>query len=1413
MWIDVFQKIYESMQSGDISEPTVGLEVCMAYVELLKDSFEASNVQVVTTDDKKSQAPGQAPGQGKTAPPGKQAVPKPAASKDNNPSLLKLADEVCNFGLGISNGSYELKMKLFDLKSSLKAISSNVSPQASAGNDSDPVMKLFASLDSLEALKKVGKEDIENVLVDLLKSEKRLSPKMRFELWERLIQHAYKWQQHYLAFVLTEVTFGQLPKSLSLSTSGAKNSPVSNKLNSDLDAGLLCSAELLAGQIIVSMIENGIPYSSEMSMKVDALRRFADSIKYVASVNTGASASVTSALSMIIALLQGINKQKHLQLIIDIVDEITSKFFAAYFANVSFQDSINASPELRDLFLNICEISLELHANKENWQSCIRLLENLFRLMPKDQHRYLWEKKLEILNLSGRGVAVTLLKDASLETQSYMWQKFSARQTDNLRKKEGFEESYRLLKSSASLEQKRVEAGLYFARWLLEEGFDRAQAETVVNETSDCIQRAFSFSPVLGAVHEMYLYVLKASLTDSLHGRQECLLAAQARVLKLIQNLFVQVSTTANAVSTKTIQTEKAKKSKDQPQQPVSEPENFDPPSGDRWFGYEWPNSIIEYFNTTTNSKALARCLLQKPRDLASVLLRIAYGLERLHLLEESLPVLCMLELLCRSYFSDPDPNILQLNVNLLHTQILTKLGRLDAAAKKMQRAALTPGVSILKYLELPWKETSGFGHDLGLSLQPDYLLLLAAKLFLYKKNYPQASQFLALVVSNPGISSFKAASEATYLANIINWLNNSFCESTELWRKRMSIAMQHAKYLIGLTADNPRTKRMHTLTAVGFLRQNLDCFNLGAPQNTFDRVLHQAGTIELCNILDRAAQANDSVSAEEKATLDYLINNHFMSDEEKKALEDWNQLKAGALEEIITRSRNTLSQSITDNRHASKLQYMLHRAESFLNKQNGETFTPPTHGHNNAPSSEISLFKAMRASWKNEDFNTLQLCCEEIISREDLNLQLNDFNKFACLSALQSSMNAILIRDLAAKTIEATVWPRERFLGQDAVATNAAVGTWNPPFRSRLKFMPLSIDMLPEIPKGVKVLVLQHSASLRQLYVGTITRGREAQKSKNPSDDFTVHFLKIDTEEGDLLALKRDLSSAFNAEKMEWNSEFLDRIRQYIGPLLELLYSETKSSSKGAEKADSKKKGAAKVEEPEDVDFGHCVICTDGHLEGFPFDIILRSLKLVSSVSYDFGVTYFLARIKSTQAVLGKKDKEKAEKGGESSFKLYSDNRDTTSLLKIDAGAVDFQSGNLCPNKVLPLVDSSAAACIMAESLLDNLNPSCLGVLVNAPPLLLAMDYTKALKGTGKSTFSTAKKLAAFAYLGGVQCSIVSTQQVELKWCLAFLKSMMKLKDSLAVNAESQTAESLNARRGFYSAPSFQCWGGIATQ
>ncbi|KAJ3411084.1 hypothetical protein HDV05_002754 [Chytridiales sp. JEL 0842] len=1182
-WMECFQKLYDGFLEIKLEDSDLIVFVATGYAESLKELHEQQTIPAVATEEKSTAA---AKG-GKST-----ATNKTQSSKTNQSSpasnLLKLAEDVCNIGLASKCDAYEAKLSLFNIRSSLR-------PGGGSSSETDIVMKLFSGLETLETQKKPSKDDLESVVQDLAKTEQRLSINLKFELWKRVIQHAIKTGQYHLSYECVTRLFSALPMNYTVKLLEERQ----------INLNLVCSAEILYGQIILQLCELKIPFKSFSDMRLMAMSRLANAVEIACEAETPLVSEVIVALEVLNGAL--LTSQIPKTTFTEPIDRVLKALTAVLIHKGTISQSLQL---LQDTIMSLHELLLEAYTSQRNWVGCIRMIENMFRIMPKALHRRLWEQKVQVLSQGRKGIAMSLLKEADAETQSIMWHKIGAASKNVQSAREAFEAAHDVLVESKMLISLRAEAAISLAQWLFTNGMDVAEiiprledARFVLNEIKETYDK--------GKIHWQTLYlhstVLKTMIEQNESLRSNALDEGYTVAMSIIGSLQ------APAEEKPAIVTRKGLQSADNSEQAFS----------DRWAGFEWPPALQEIFSTSDDVNVFAKANITDPLNFVSSLLFLTIELEARGKLIKCLPLLCALELAVSQFFDGEQKLQLLSIIHLQHSNILSNL-KLPLLARNNK-------------LSYP-----------GFRLNRLSLLLLKAREYLHAAQYQQAqTTLLNAIYGETSLleddTTMKQAQQMLALTatlecnNVLTALQENlqrtFCTTVLTSIHRPKIFEYALKNFASL-------EEMESAIKTGdkskpFIGKFLECAYNALKISNVNEAQHWDLTIGICRLLIFVGNLPDlgKVSSTNK-TLQEMIDEHFVPEEEKQLIKAWSDLPDRKLPEYL----------------------------------------------------------------------------------------LN-------------------------------------------------VPTWQ---KAQLSLV--SIESLQEFPKGLKVLVLQHSLDKKKLYAGLIYKLRS----------------------GSLMA-------ALNEDSIT------SSLTQYLEPLIKLLADLDSSQTKAAEKAESKKKSSkADDEEP---DRGHCVICSDEIFESLPVDAVIRSNKIATSTSRDFGFYYVVSRLKSMQDPTKKKEKEKpsAEKGDNLPFKVLSDTTkgadnvvEEGSSMKFEKIQVDYSE----VNEVIQQIDQYQGGVIAIGSTLSQhqMLSTSLSMLQSAPSLLVAISLRSEESTESFDRMAEfSKKLGVASLLSGMPLSIVPSKGLSLEECKAYMKVFSKMKDGLRIG---EGMSDLENRRLVYSSPFFSSWG-----
>ncbi|ORY39369.1 hypothetical protein BCR33DRAFT_788378 [Rhizoclosmatium globosum] len=561
---------------------------------------------------------------------------------------------------------------------------------------------------------------------------------------------------------------------------------------------------------------------------------------------------------------------------------------------------------------------------------------------------------------------------------------------------------------------------------------------------------------------------------------------------------------------------------------------------------------------------------------------------------------------------------------------------------------------------------------------------------------------------------------------------------------------------------------------------------------------------LESAALLFQISQEGDLIDYSHR-TIEVMIEEHFIPEGETSLSERWIEVQEDAIGKVITNLTRIIA-SLPQN-----LQIEGRRILGLCHKIQYQRLM----GENLEQASEhlricqLQFTRALKLAVQNGNINVARDCTEELLSH---GTNSDEFSRLAHLSLLQSCHYWSYLSKLFE---ELNPQPKsELFLGtvNEAHQRQTMALQHNQAYK-RVQPFHITPELLSDIPKNVKVLILQHSSDKSCLFGALVYRIKDG-KSKSPLEDFSIsniHF-PVEIQRINLMIERVKMLLASIGVGAVPDTQIVEDIYQYLQPILKLL--EIEPSAKSTEKADSKKKGAKTVStEPEEIDRGHCVICCDPILELLPLDIVLRVKNLATTTSFEFGLPYLLTRIKfnpgySSEPVSAEKPAKKG-KGGGADAAASSDKFEISTIKAFSScdlpedffgsqlpGTLKFehQTGVMNANEISTGIEGSTAGILIDKGL--SLDPVSVARIASPPNIIVSLTEIEGEQG--QRLLDQAKLLAGYNYLNGIGITMATSLPSTLTQSQAFARHFIKSKDAIKLRGEMSSEDIVNKRTLF---------------
>ncbi|KAI9357040.1 hypothetical protein DFJ73DRAFT_214977 [Zopfochytrium polystomum] len=810
--VDVFQKLYEAMASTGLKSSDLFLQVCLGYVQALKDLHDVAAPSTTPGDDR-SKAKGSV---------AKAAPAKAAPGKDRE--NLKLAEEVFTVAFASPSNRYDLKLALFELRSTFRGAA------GSPASESDPLLKLFATLEAMDSQKKPTREDLDSAVAELSRSAGKLPNELAITLWLKLIRFCNLAEQYLLAFSCIRALFGRIPSDLPAKAAAKK---------CNTDAGVLMECELLYGRIIFSLMTQKTPYGEYQVMRSDALLHFCNAIEY-GSLSSSSMAQIETCLLLFRDVSAGSKLSQLGENYALFLERIIRSLQGCNFMSTA------RSEEFVNALIFLSDRCLEYFYFKRNFQAGTRLLDRLFRILPPAYHRMLWEKKIQILSDSGMQITSTVLGEASIEVQSNLWYKLALKSNGNQHRRSHLENVLQLVRLPG-FELKFIEFGLEFVKWLLTETDELDKAKNLLSEVKVTLNTARSHS-VNDQISQLKVLCIELDISETRLAKLSFVEKASAFLTQIIEGIFLTAqpsdSSTRSGHSS-------AKKSKDKEQPVEAEPCTM--PARDKWVDFEWPQSVKASFQSTTDPRYLSAARSSEIRSVVSCTLRIILAHFELGRFPESMALISLLEFLSEICSADGVPmESLRHLCATLFSHAAIKIGSWTRAVAKLFSGSPPQNLSV--------KDTERVLCDIGVPVNTLSFSLQKSKILYDRSDYSQALDALALSFDSAEDSDLLSKIESAFLLDLL----------TETLEKTKS-AVQIAK-LGGVLCRNilPRYAGKLRKSFEHTHRSELKSIYLSALEGTHLSIPSKAVLHEELFYLAKAENTNESALGHFKLAVEY---------------------------------------------------------------------------------------------------------------------------------------------------------------------------------------------------------------------------------------------------------------------------------------------------------------------------------------------------------------------------------------------------------------------------------------------------------------------------------------------------------------------------------------------------------------
>ncbi|TPX73534.1 hypothetical protein CcCBS67573_g05183 [Chytriomyces confervae] len=1282
-WAETFQHLFEGLVSCGLTQSDLMVQICIGYASILKEVLEHSNSGAQSVDEK-SKAKPQADKKNQT---------KNPASEFQAPSTLKQLEDAFNVGFSAKDASYENKLALLDIKTSIQP------PMASSINtESDPAMNVFHSLALLHSRPNPTTNELEEAAAHMAQHESKFSKPLSFEIWIRIVQYSMASQHLHLAFAIVKGLF--------------------EKSKDGIAVHLLLTGEKLFGEVILKLIENGMCFDSASVMRAMAIDKLANFIELKISKDVFELSKLMSVLDIVTSAV----KCRGISTAAPQIERLLNAMYTAFYSKPFFQAVFNSTESLQIHVLSLFQTCIHISNEKQDWSASLRLTDKALRILPRVHHPAVIEEKVKATSKSGKLGMSQLLQDLDPPVRFKMWQMLTEYEEDPSKQREAYIQCLSTPDEHSDLRSELTNIQLRFCKWQIEFGDDEKEALESIDAFLSSSTLLNSFHLAANEVLRFQAMILKCQVTSNLREKSALMMSAFSCVMKLIELLrlapvaVVDPKGDKPVIDAPVVSKSRAGTAGDRATKQESREKSIE-----SWIGREWSQAEVDAF-TTGNSLSLLNVLTMGDfAQYSSCLLYLVTELEEVNKLQHCIPLLSALNLAMATCLKTNEGGLIKSTLHLYTALIYSKMGHAELAGKyRKLYYALDLNDGALKNSKI----------HLGYPLNDTNLLVLTSKCLIQYgellKAYIMLSQNLpaqisdsclemyyhcmmlkyANVANDAGLGSiFKVENklQATVFAKFVHdWSKNGVQVVTglsknpkdwiELIDRALSlletdqstvIKLWKAKYdfLSSEVSSSTIQDIKHAFQECQSLYQTLE-FDIEKAEHIYSHAITMRKTAaittsgrekakrllkcldllllagELCdkaksgvtidpvwNLLAMKVEleaadlryciyeCGDLIDADNR-TIEIMIEECFSEDADKGLTEKWIGAQSEAVESVIA----TLSKNIAV--YPQPLQTQGRKILGFCYKimcqRLSDSDTEAASNYSRLAQNQLQ--RAFKTAVSLQSFETVALCAEELLA---MDAGFDEIQKMTQITALQACENWEFIQ---------STWKQcntqydKPLLNGETVESKTRIPmllAQNPSYKRTIPTL-ITIESLVDIPKNLKILVLKHSRNKDRLFATLLYRTKEAaagtaSKSKNPSEDFFVGTANFEVD-ADQLKRLLDRVEDIKAHSLKGavpDASLLDDIYKYLEPALRVMDIDV---SKIVEKVDTKKKPAAaagaanaKATDSQEMDRGHCVICCDSLLEPLPLEIMLRFKKLASTASRDFGLAFILARIKSS--------------------------------------------------------------------------------------------------------------------------------------------------------------------------------------
>ncbi|KAJ3123227.1 hypothetical protein HK100_011686 [Physocladia obscura] len=766
-WTETFQKLFDTLTESNLLETDLMVRICIGYATVMKESqiqatIAAALAATGAAEDKL--LVGTKGGKGSRAasvskPKGKQLAPSKVQAAPNKQQQNTLsttgtnktttAEEIFNTGLSAKDGSYAMKLILFDIKTAMK-----ISTPLNLSNTTDPAMKIFSALDLLE-MKKPSNDELEHASQTLSKYGKKLGKTLYMELMLRIIQHAFNQQHMHLAFLIMQTLSEEVPKEFVLAELLA--------LDSGINVKLIIQTKQLFSQIILAMIEQQLYFDSFLLMKQSALKYLSQCLEITCTWKFAEISDVETTLDILRKTIFGIAPQ---WLFLHNIESTLSTLYSAYFAKVSIQNLIAKKPEVQDTILQLTEVCLDIYCEKGDWNSSSRIIDRSGRILPKKYHESLLRRKVQVLSTGNKPGIAILLKEVDPRVQYDIWKMLTEFANTPEKKRQAFEECLKVTKDLIDFREKFIETQMLFSRWLLDNESERKYAVSLIRASFTVAQQSLvENNTVPNQILVFESNILAAEVEISQKRKLELLNIAFDLILKLVEPISNSQLISAASSREKPV----SESAKSRATTPLDRPlSSVGGKNLESWMGFDWPQDATCAFINGTISNALCLASIKNTRQFISSIISLIFEFEELGELLNCIPLFSVVYMILSTCFEPEEIAFTLSAIYIYNALVLSKLFRFELAAKYRRLYFATE--DSFESLKSSWNDKYN-GCDIGYSLSRNNILLLKANCLIQYGQLAKARNILYGSI----LPTEKFFQEAYYLGTLISCI----CDST----------------------------------------------------------------------------------------------------------------------------------------------------------------------------------------------------------------------------------------------------------------------------------------------------------------------------------------------------------------------------------------------------------------------------------------------------------------------------------------------------------------------------------------------------------------------------------------------------------------------------------------------------------